>query len=289
MDVEIRFRRRDHRQFTTDAIDRHVVRLAELDSQGRLIAAGPLADGSGGLILGSFASQEEAEDWALADPFVSEGYETVEVRPWTHAHRRNGYGVAGQPARPLPDEAFVSLPLDKRDWHPSPLPGQIVLVTTASATGEPDVAPKSWVSFAAFSGPVVGFGCNTAHQTSRNIEATGEFVVNVPDVSMAALVWRLIETQGAERIARSGLSLRPASLVRTPFVGEAVAYLECRHRRTVALEGDEIFVFGSIVAGWIAERCLAEDPRTAYHRLDPLFFLEDGWYASLGPPVTALP
>ena len=40
-------------------------------------------------------------------------------------------------------QEFEDLPLDKWQWHPSPLPGQIVYVTTQNVDGELDLAPKS--------------------------------------------------------------------------------------------------------------------------------------------------
>lgn len=40
----------------------------------------------------------------------------------------------------------LDLPLDKRVWSPSPLPGQIVLVTTLNGDGQSNVAPKNWLS-----------------------------------------------------------------------------------------------------------------------------------------------
>jgi flavin reductase (DIM6/NTAB) family NADH-FMN oxidoreductase RutF len=113
---------------------------------------------------------------------------------------------------------FVPMTLDKHAWHPSVLPGQVVLVSTVDAVGEPDVAPKSWISMVAFSGPVLGFGCNVDHLTYRNIKATGEFVVSIPDQTLAATIWELIDTHGAERISHSGLRLAPASVVGAPLI-----------------------------------------------------------------------
>jgi hypothetical protein len=50
--------------------------------------------------------------------------------------------------------AKIAFPVDKADWHPSVLPGPIVLVSTADMRGEPNFAPKSWISTMAFRGPV---------------------------------------------------------------------------------------------------------------------------------------
>lgn len=279
MEFEIRLVRRDDRSFTRDAIERHVAALRTLDEQGRLIAAGPLADGSGGVILARFGSQADAERYAAEDAYVVDGYRSAEVRPWVHAHRRNGYLLDSSER----ERVFVELPLDKDDWHPSPLAGQIVLVTTTDGE-EIDVAPKSWVSMAAFAGPVVGFGCNRDHGTCRNVDRNREFVINVPDASLAERIWRLPETHGRERWELAGLTARPSRAVTPAAIAECVAHLECRHHTTVDFPGGEVFIFGTIVAASIDARCLDPELAIGYHRLDPIFFLENGLYATMGPP-----
>ncbi len=39
---------------------------------------------------------------------------------------------------------------NKKTWSPSPLAGQIILVTTLNADGQSNVPPKSWISMMAF-------------------------------------------------------------------------------------------------------------------------------------------
>ena len=71
----------------------HVARLQELQSQGRLLLAGPFpavdamepgaAGFSGSLIVAEFASLDSAQDWANADPYVAAGiYAQVRVQPF---------------------------------------------------------------------------------------------------------------------------------------------------------------------------------------------------------------
>jgi uncharacterized protein YciI len=71
----------------------HVARLQALQKEGRLILAGPFpavdavdpgATGfSGSLIVAEFASLQEAESWAQADPYVAGGiYAHVTVKPF---------------------------------------------------------------------------------------------------------------------------------------------------------------------------------------------------------------
>jgi hypothetical protein len=71
----------------------HVARLEALQEQGRLLTAGPHpnidsvdpgpAGFSGSLIVAEFASLEEAQNWADADPYITAGvYRQVTVKPY---------------------------------------------------------------------------------------------------------------------------------------------------------------------------------------------------------------
>ncbi|BAS26714.1 flavin reductase [Limnochorda pilosa] len=174
----------------------------------------------------------------------------------------------------------VPLVLDKDAWHPSVLPGQIVLVSTVDSDGEPNVAPKSWITMAAFAGPILAFGCNKEHTTYRNVLATGEFVVNIPGEPLADRAWEMARHHGLQRLEKSGLTLKPAAKVAAPMVEECRAHLECV-LDSVKEFGDEVLIFGRIVAGSIDASCLEGGPPEQYFALRPIFFLEEGYYGSL--------
>ncbi|MCC6558056.1 MAG: flavin reductase [Polyangiaceae bacterium] len=174
----------------------------------------------------------------------------------------------------------TTLSLDKRHWRPSVLPGQIVLVSTYDESGAPNIAPKSWISMAAFAGPRLAFGCNVAHGTYQNIQRGGCFIVNVPDASLADRIWALPGRRGADRIAQSGLSLEPGGKVNAPRIRECRAHIECTYDDVKAY-GDEVMIFGLIVDISVDPECLSGTPPRQYFRLRPLFFLEDGAYGSL--------
>ena len=74
----------------------HLTRLTELQSQGKLLLAGPFpaidsldpgpAGFSGSLIVAEFADLTSAKNWAEADPFVIAGvYAHVTVKPFRKA------------------------------------------------------------------------------------------------------------------------------------------------------------------------------------------------------------
>jgi len=71
----------------------HIARLRALQTEGRLILAGPFpaidaidpgaAGFSGSLIVAEFASLADAETWAQADPYITAGvYAQVQVKPF---------------------------------------------------------------------------------------------------------------------------------------------------------------------------------------------------------------
>ena len=176
----------------------------------------------------------------------------------------------------------VALPLDKHEWHPSMLAGQIVLVSTLDVRGRPNVAPKSWVTMVAFEGPILAFGCNVAHATYANVIATNEFVVNVLSEPLAARAWALADRHGDQRLRDSGFTPVPARVVRAPLIDECPAHLECE-LDDVKLYGDEVFIFGRVMAASIDVQCTEGTVHDRYGRLAPVVFLEEGTYSGLGP------
>lgn len=71
----------------------HLARLQALQAEGRLVLAGPFpavdsndpgsAGFSGSLIVAEFASLQDAQAWADADPYVAAGvYASVSVKPF---------------------------------------------------------------------------------------------------------------------------------------------------------------------------------------------------------------
>ncbi|MCY4642787.1 MAG: YciI family protein [Gammaproteobacteria bacterium] len=73
--------------------DQHIARPDELKNQGRLVLAGPHpavdspdpgeAGFTGSLIIAEFESQQAAQEWADADPYIDAGvYASVVVKPF---------------------------------------------------------------------------------------------------------------------------------------------------------------------------------------------------------------
>ena len=169
----------------------------------------------------------------------------------------------------------VAFDPDKHTWRPSPLIGQIVLVTTLNEDGLSNIAPKSWISMMAFEPPVLALGCNVRHWTGRNILERGEFVVNVPGAELADTVWRTCDLPHPRPVEAAGLTPVLSLKVKPPRVKECRAHLECVLDRHLTY-GEELVVFGRIVAGSVDADALSTDDPYAYLRM--FVFLEDGAY-----------
>lgn len=169
----------------------------------------------------------------------------------------------------------VRLSTDKRTWRPSPLLGQITLVTTLNEDGTSNIAPKSWVSMMAMAPPLLVLGCNSEHWTARNILRDGEFVVNVPGAPLMEAAWRAAKLPHPRPVEAVGLTPVPAREVAPPLVEECGAHLECRLVRHIAV-GAELVILGRIVAV-VLDRAAVEsaDP---YAYLAMSAFLQDGTY-----------
>ncbi len=61
----------------------HLDNLRPLVDKGKVVIAGPFADGSGSLIIVDMESQAEAVAFANSDPYTKEGvFERIEVKPF---------------------------------------------------------------------------------------------------------------------------------------------------------------------------------------------------------------
>jgi len=175
-------------------------------------------------------------------------------------------------------------PIDKRQWCPSLIPGPIVLVSTVSPDGVPNVAPKSWVQMVAFEPPTLMFAGTKGNTTERNIEATNCFALNIVDESMLEDVLGCLRWSGVERIEKCAWQLVPAGMIAAPLVADCPAHLECELAGTYSI-GSGFVVFGQIVRAQIDQRIAEAPVDDRYRLLRQMCFLEDGVYAAVGYPI----
>ena len=179
-------------------------------------------------------------------------------------------------------------------------PRPIAFVSTLSADGVPNLAPFSYFMAGGVKPPSVVFSPNRNRHgappdTMANIEATGEYVINVVTAQMAD---RMNATSASfppevSEWVEAPFAGAPSRLVRPPRVVDSPLALECRLHRIVT-HGDgpsgANYVIGEVVYFHVAESVIADtgdggpldltiDPR----RIEYLARLGGDWYARVTP------
>jgi flavin reductase (DIM6/NTAB) family NADH-FMN oxidoreductase RutF len=124
------------------------------------------------------------------------------------------------------------------------VPRPVALVSTMSREGAANLAPFSFFSGVGAAPPTVlfcpalrdgaqaedGESLDMRKDTLRNVEETGEFVINVVSEAMAAAANETAAEVafGVDEFALSGLTPVESDIVRPPRVAESPAQMECK-------------------------------------------------------------
>ena len=154
------------------------------------------------------------------------------------------------------------------------VPRPIAFVSTVSADGRFNVAPFSYFNAITNQPPLLGISINRRRgvpkDTLRNIEATGEFVVNAVDEPLGE---RMVHTSGdwpgdVSEFDLTGLTAVASDLVKSPRVGESPVSMECGLHREVEV-GDAVLVVGEVVRAHVSDAVVV-DGRVDALRIHPV-------------------
>jgi len=142
----------------------------------------------------------------------------------------------------------------EKKGYPKVLVRPVVVITTISERGIPNAAPFSFNSPISFDPPLYGFSCNPEHDTWRNIQVNGEFVVNVVGKDLGELL-HVLETDypyEENELKHAGLTEAKAKKVKPPRIKEARAWIECRMEHHVEL-GDHVWITGRVLVAEVKD------------------------------------
>jgi flavin reductase (DIM6/NTAB) family NADH-FMN oxidoreductase RutF len=168
-------------------------------------------------------------------------------------------------------------------------PRPIAWVSTCNREGQTNLAPFSF--FQALSGtpPLVMLSVGRREgrpkDTLRNIQDTGEFVINMVDETLAE---RMNLTAGeygpdVDEFALTQLTRAPSEVVSVPRVAESPVSMEARLTQIVPLTGsDYSIIVGEIVRWHITDGLLAPDGLIDIARIRPIARLARDEYTKFG-------
>ncbi len=150
------------------------------------------------------------------------------------------------------------------------VPRPIAWVSTVDADGKGNLAPHSFFTVASGRPPVVLFSSLGRKDTVRNIEATGEFVVNFTSESMLEQVNASSAPfeHGDDEALELGIATEASETVAPHRVAASPASIECRLHSIVEV-GHAFVVFGEVTAITVATDALV-DGLPAMERLRPV-------------------
>lgn len=151
------------------------------------------------------------------------------------------------------------------------VPRPIAWVSTVSADGVANLAPYSFFSVSSTHPPVVQFTSVTRKDSLRNIEATGEFVINVATEPLISTVNASSATFDSEvdEFAALGIDTEPSERVRPARVAGSPVAIECTLHQVIPV-GDSFVVMGDVVTVAVRPEALADDGLPDFGELAPL-------------------
>ncbi|MGG7569171.1 flavin reductase family protein [Streptomyces sirii] len=163
------------------------------------------------------------------------------------------------------------------------VPRPIAWISTISPDcASTNLAPHSFFSIASVAPPVVQFSSVGRKDTLRNVEATGQFVVNF---SPAGLMAQINDTgadfpHGMSEFEAAGIESEPSLRVKPLRVAASPVALECEVHSTVGI-GDSTVVFGRVVHAVVSQDVLV-DGHPEVSRLKPLSRMGKNEWATVG-------
>jgi flavin reductase (DIM6/NTAB) family NADH-FMN oxidoreductase RutF len=165
------------------------------------------------------------------------------------------------------------------------VPRPIAWVCSRSADGVDNLAPHSFYTVACVDPPIVQFTSVGRKDSLNNVEATGEFTVNLTPRSL----FEQINATATEfppdqsEAEHTGVRLEPSERVSAKRVAESPVTIECTLHSTVKL-GDCWVVFGRVLTISVFESAV-RDGRPRIEQLDPVARLGGNEWATLGEVI----
>lgn len=139
------------------------------------------------------------------------------------------------------------------------VPRPIAWVSTLGGDGVLNLAPHSFFTVSSNRPPVVQFTSVGAKDTLRNVQSTGEFVVNLASEPQLDAINRSSAPYAADvdEAAALGIATEPSDHVAPPRVADAPAAIECVLHTTVEV-GTCTLVLGRVVSFSVREDALRD-------------------------------
>lgn len=153
-------------------------------------------------------------------------------------------------------------------------PGPVVLVTTKTNEGRPNIMAMSYHMMVNDEvPPLIGCSIGPWNYSFTALRETKECVISIPTVDLATKVVEIGNCSGeeADKFTAFSLTPLPAEKVKPPLIKECFVNLECRVTDDRLVERYNLFIM-EVVKAWIEED--REERRVFHHHGDGTFTVD---------------
>lgn len=155
--------------------------------------------------------------------------------------------------------------------------GPCPLMTTGDVLTK-NIAPIAWTMPLNDEPPLIATAIADEHYTATLLKKSGEFVINIAGESLAEKVYSCGKCHGdkTDKFKKFHLTPVSSSCVKTPYLKESIAHIECRLLNQHAYEGVTLYV-GKVLQAeveedfWNGKSIVIEKAKTIHHLTGNLF------------------
>ncbi len=136
-------------------------------------------------------------------------------------------------------------------------PEQVVIAIARDPQGKYNPITLGWTMIASHDPPMMAIGVGKTRYSAETIPHAGEFVIAFPseDQEEETMLFGTKSGRETDKIAESGVSTQPTTVIDGILLADAVANFECRLSGRMET-GDHILFVGKVVAAHANERPL---------------------------------
>ncbi len=164
-------------------------------------------------------------------------------------------------------------------------PQQAVLVTCKDTRDKTNVITIAWHTTLSKKPPLYGISVAPSRFSHELIENSREFVVNFTPIKFVEKVniCGIYSGRNTDKINKTGFNLESSECVKTPFLKESFAHLECSLHETISL-GDHTFFVGKVEKAIISDDAFESD-LIKNKLVKPCYYRGGNSYCTIGDEV----
>ncbi|KPL17900.1 MAG: hypothetical protein AMJ92_10515 [candidate division Zixibacteria bacterium SM23_81] len=155
------------------------------------------------------------------------------------------------------------------------------ILVTAQLGEKSNIITLAWQTPVSSSPPMAAISVAPSRYSHQLIATSGEFVINVPPLSLlkAVVYCGSVSGRDEDKFQGAGLTAESAAVVSVPLIAECIGHLECQVSQRISA-GDHTLFVGQVVAASAAEDLFEEVWQVEDERAKTIHHLGGSFFAA---------